>query len=66
MASRGRSRRRTRQATATSIFTLATGTAAADAGQVGSLAAEVVADAIVRAARQATGIAGIPAVRDLK
>jgi L-aminopeptidase/D-esterase-like protein len=48
------------------IFTLATGTAAADAGQVGSLAAEVVADAIVRAARQATGVTGIPAVRDLK
>ena len=51
------------------IFTLATGAtsaAAFDAGQVGSLAAEVVADAIVRAARQATGITGIPAVRDLK
>jgi L-aminopeptidase/D-esterase-like protein len=51
------------------IFTLATGAAGAaafDAGQVGSLAAEVVADAIVRAARQATGVTGIPAVRDLK
>ena len=51
------------------IFTLATGAtgaAAADAGQVGSLAAEVMADAIVRAARQATGVTGIPAVRDLK
>ena len=54
------------------IFTLATGAtgargaAAFDAGQVGSLAAEVVADAIVRAARQATGVTGIPAVRDLK
>jgi L-aminopeptidase/D-esterase-like protein len=48
------------------VFTLATGSAAADAGQVGSLAAEVVADAIVRAARQATGVTGIPAVRDLQ
>jgi len=51
------------------IFTLATGAPgapAADAGQVGALAAEVVADAIVRAARQATGVTGIPAVRDLK
>jgi L-aminopeptidase/D-esterase-like protein len=48
------------------IFTLATGTAASDAGQVGALAAEVVADAIVRAARQATGVTGIPALRDLK
>jgi hypothetical protein len=33
---------------------------------VGALAADVMADAIVRAARQATGVAGIPAVRDLK
>jgi len=32
---------------------------------VGALAAEVMADAIVRAATQATGIPGIPAVRDL-
>jgi L-aminopeptidase/D-esterase-like protein len=48
------------------IFTLATGAAGSDAGQVGALAADVMADAIVRAARQATGVAGIPAVRDLK
>jgi L-aminopeptidase/D-esterase-like protein len=50
------------------IFTLATGerTGSADAGQVGELAAEVMADAIVRAARQATGVPGIPALRDLK
>ena len=48
------------------IFTLATGATAADPGQVGALAAEVMADAIVRAARQATGVTGIPAVRDLK
>jgi L-aminopeptidase/D-esterase-like protein len=50
------------------IFTLATGerTAAADAGQIGALAAEMIADAIVRAARQATGVPGFPALRDLK
>jgi L-aminopeptidase/D-esterase-like protein len=48
------------------IFTLATGASGSDAGQVGALAADVMADAIVRAARQATGVAGIPAVRDLK
>jgi L-aminopeptidase/D-esterase-like protein len=48
------------------VFTLATGAASSDAGQVGELAAEVIADAIVRAARQATGVPGIPAVRDLK
>jgi L-aminopeptidase/D-esterase-like protein len=48
------------------IFTLATGAAASDAGQVGALAADIVADAIVRAVRQATGVTGIPAVRDLK
>jgi L-aminopeptidase/D-esterase-like protein len=48
------------------IFTLATGPVASDAGQVGALAAEAVADAIVRAAKQATGLPGIPAVRDLK
>jgi L-aminopeptidase/D-esterase-like protein len=33
---------------------------------VGALAAEAIADAIVRAATQATGVAGIPAARDLK
>ena len=54
------------------IFTLATGSAGAtgaassDAGVVGALAADVMADAIVRAARQATGVPGIPAVRDVK
>ena len=50
------------------IFTLATGerTGNADAGQIGALAADVMADAIVRAARQATGVPGYPAVRDLK
>jgi L-aminopeptidase/D-esterase-like protein len=50
------------------IFALATNarTGAADVGVVGTLAAEVMADAIVRAARQATSVQGIPAVRDLK
>jgi L-aminopeptidase/D-esterase-like protein len=50
------------------IFALATGTQAgpADVSRVGALAAQVVADAIVRAARQATGIPGYPAARDLK
>ncbi len=49
------------------IFALATGTRAEDAnvGQIGALAAEMMADAIVRAAREATGVAGIPALRDL-
>jgi L-aminopeptidase/D-esterase-like protein len=50
------------------IFTLATGERVhdGDAAQVGALAADVIAEAIVRAARQATGVAGYPAVRDLK
>jgi len=50
------------------IFALAAGTltGSADVSRVGALAAQVVADAIVRAARQATGIPGYPAARDLK
>jgi L-aminopeptidase/D-esterase-like protein len=50
------------------VFALATGTLAgeANASLVGALAAEVMADAIVRAATQATGLAAIPAVRDLQ
>jgi L-aminopeptidase/D-esterase-like protein len=49
------------------VFALATGvrTGEANVGLIGALAAEVMADAIVRAARQATGVAGIPALRDL-
>jgi L-aminopeptidase/D-esterase-like protein len=49
------------------IFALATGThtAAPDAGQIGAMAAEAIADAIVRAATQATGLPNIPAARDL-
>ena len=50
------------------IFTLATGakTGPADAGLVGVLAADVMAEAIVRSVRQATGIPGYPAARDLR
>jgi L-aminopeptidase/D-esterase-like protein len=50
------------------IFSLATGRwdGNADITVIGALAAEVVADAIVRAATQATGVAGIPAARDLR
>jgi len=50
------------------IFALATGTLAGEgnASLVGALAAEVMADAIVRAATQATGLPGIPAARDLQ
>lgn len=50
------------------IFALATGAWAreGDVAVIGALAAEVMADAIVRAARQATGIPGYPAARDLE
>jgi L-aminopeptidase/D-esterase-like protein len=50
------------------IFSLATGrwNGNADITLVGALAAEAMADAVVRAATQATGAAGIPAARDLK
>jgi L-aminopeptidase/D-esterase-like protein len=37
----------------------------ADVGKIGALAADVIAEAIVRAARQATSIPGYPAARDL-
>jgi L-aminopeptidase/D-esterase-like protein len=50
------------------IFALATGTRqeAADVNQLGALAADAVAEAIVRAVRAATGIPGYPAARDVK
>jgi L-aminopeptidase/D-esterase-like protein len=48
------------------IFALATSARRADLLTVGALAADVMAEAVVRAARQATGIAGYPAARDLK
>jgi L-aminopeptidase/D-esterase-like protein len=49
------------------IFALATGTqtGAVNVSLIGSLAAEVMADAIVRAARQAESLGGLPAARDL-
>jgi L-aminopeptidase/D-esterase-like protein len=49
------------------IFALATGTlpGEGDVMLLGTLAAEVMADAVVRAAREATGIPGYPAARDL-
>ena len=49
------------------IFSLATGAwdGTANYGQVGALAAEAMADAIVRAATQATSSQGLPAARDL-
>lgn len=49
------------------IFALATGRYEGDVNltQIGALAAEMMADAIVRAVQQATGIEGVPAIRDL-
>jgi L-aminopeptidase/D-esterase-like protein len=50
------------------IFALATGVKSGDANvsQIGALAAQVIAEAIVRAATRATGIPGYPAARDIK
>jgi len=50
------------------VFALATGTHTGEANVslVGALGADVIADAIVRAARMATGIPGLPAARDLE
>ena len=50
------------------VFALATGTrpGPVDVDQLGTLAADAVAEAIVRAARAATGIPGYPAARDMK
>jgi L-aminopeptidase/D-esterase-like protein len=49
------------------IFALATGAlpGVADVGAVGALAADTMAQAIVRAVRAATGLPGLPAARDL-
>ena len=49
------------------VFSLATGTLAGDVPLtlVGALAADVMAEAILRAVRSATGLPGLPAVRDL-
>jgi L-aminopeptidase/D-esterase-like protein len=50
------------------IFALATGLHAgtADVNRIGALAADVMAEAIIRAARQATGVPGYPALRDIR
>ena len=51
------------------IFALATGgpqSSEYDVSRVGALGAEVMAEAILRAVRQATGIAGFPSARDLQ
>ena len=49
------------------VFALATGrwSGQADTSIIGALAAEVLADAIVRAATQAAGLGGLPSARDL-
>lgn len=49
------------------LFAIATGARdeAADVSTIGALAAEAVAEAVLRAVRQATGIPGFPAARDL-
>jgi len=52
------------------IFALSTGARAGEVGDrelslIGALGAEVMADAIVRAAKEATGIPGFPSARDL-
>ena len=50
------------------VFALATGTAGrnVDVNVIGTVAVQLMARAIVRAARQATGLAGVPAAADLK
>lgn len=50
------------------VFALATGQwpGAADVTQIGALAADVMARAIVRAATEATGLPNLPSARDLK
>jgi len=49
------------------MFALATGKAGPeDVTVLGAIAAEVVAEAIVRAVREAEGLAGIPAARDMR
>ncbi len=50
------------------VFALATGTKSGDVDMIrlGALAADVMASAVKRAATQATGLPGFPAVRDLR
>jgi len=49
------------------VFAIATGTHTGDIDMLtlGALAADVMADAVIRAATQATGLPGLPSVRDL-
>jgi L-aminopeptidase/D-esterase-like protein len=47
------------------LFALATGSIEADVNSVGAYAAEVMAEAVVRAVKAAEGVAGLPAWRDL-
>jgi L-aminopeptidase/D-esterase-like protein len=47
------------------LFALATGSIKADVNTVGAYAAEVVAEAIMRAVKTAEGVVGLPAWRDL-
>jgi L-aminopeptidase/D-esterase-like protein len=49
------------------VFAVATGTleGSADVFAIGALAADVMAEAVLRGVRQATSAAGVPAVRDL-
>ena len=56
------------QADGDTIFALSTGTdtVPADLTRIGALAAQVTADAVLRAVRQATGLPGYPAARDLE
>ncbi|MCC7416609.1 MAG: P1 family peptidase [Acidobacteria bacterium] len=50
------------------IFALATGARAGadDASRIGALAADAMAEAILRAVREASGVPGFPALRDLR
>jgi L-aminopeptidase/D-esterase-like protein len=48
------------------IFAIATGSNNnSDVSRIGALGAEMMADAVIRAVRQATGIPGYPAARDI-
>jgi L-aminopeptidase/D-esterase-like protein len=48
------------------VFALSLGEREGDVGQVGALAARVLAEAVVRAVRKARGLHGVQAVRDLE
>jgi L-aminopeptidase/D-esterase-like protein len=47
------------------LFTLASGTVTENFSRVGVLAAEAVADAVLRSVRSATGVPGYPSISDL-